>query len=115
MGTNSFKLLIVQVDPSTGHFLTLARSKKHVLIGMDSTPTISQASTFQATSVLHKFQDIIPSHRVPSVHSRLVATSAVHESSTMSQFIHSIHQTLGLHVDVLSGSDEACLIYLGVL
>ncbi|KAG9146351.1 hypothetical protein Leryth_008039 [Lithospermum erythrorhizon] len=85
-------------------------------LGMDSTPTISQASTLQATSVLPEFRVVIPYLlRVPSVHSRLVATSAVHESSTMSQFIHSIHQTLGLHVDVLSGSARHAQIYLGIL
>ncbi|GAA0159967.1 hypothetical protein LIER_43503 [Lithospermum erythrorhizon] len=45
MSTNSFKLLIVRVDLSISHFLTVERLKKPVLLGMDSTPTISQTST----------------------------------------------------------------------
>ncbi|GAA0153276.1 hypothetical protein LIER_11556 [Lithospermum erythrorhizon] len=82
---------------------------------MDSTQTISHASTILATSVLRKFQDILISHHVPSAHSRLVATLAIHESTNRSQFIHSIHKTLGLDVDALSVSEEARLIYLGIL
>ncbi|GAA0186787.1 phosphatase [Lithospermum erythrorhizon] len=88
MGSNSFKLLIVQVDPSTSHFLTLECHKKH---------------------------DILISRHVPSAHSRFIATSAIRESANKSQFIYSIHETLGIQVDVLSGSEEARLIYLGVL
>ncbi|GAA0184360.1 phosphatase [Lithospermum erythrorhizon] len=115
MDTNSVKILIVQVNPFTGHFITLERRKKLVLLGMDSTPTISDASILRSTLILHKFLDILISRRVPPGHSRLVATSAIRESAYKSQFIHLIHETLGLRVDVLSGSDEAHLTYLGVL
>ncbi|GAA0164293.1 phosphatase [Lithospermum erythrorhizon] len=115
MGTNSFKLLIGRIDPSTYHFFTLKYLKKPVFPGLDSTPTTSHASIIQATSILRKFQNILISRHVPSGHSRFVATSAIRESANKSHFIHSIRETLGLHVDVLSGSDEARLIYLGVL
>ncbi|GAA0147797.1 phosphatase [Lithospermum erythrorhizon] len=115
MCTNISNLLIVQIDPSTGHLLILDHSKKYVLLGLDFTPTISHASTRRATSVLPKFQDILLSRHVPSDHSRFVATLAIREYANKSQFINSIHEILGLHVDVLSGSDEARLIYLGIL
>ncbi|KAG9132828.1 hypothetical protein Leryth_026022 [Lithospermum erythrorhizon] len=115
MGKNSFKLLVIQVNPSFNNFLTLKRHKKYVLLGLDSTTTISHASILRATSVLRKLLEILTSYQVPSIHYRLVATSTVRESSNMSQFINSIYEKLGLHVDVLSSSEEARLIYLGVL
>ncbi|MCD7446483.1 hypothetical protein HAX54_007797 [Datura stramonium] len=120
IGTNSFKLLIVRADPSTGRFLTVDRFKERVLLGLDTSPTttsatISTASLLRATTALRKFQNLLQSHRVPSSHSRLVATSAVREASNQSQFLQTIDETLGLKVDVLSGLDEARLIYQGVL
>ncbi|CAN4110990.1 unnamed protein product [Withania somnifera] len=119
IGTNSFKLLIVRADPSTGRFLTVDRLKERVLLGLDSTTTtyatISTASLLRSTTALRKFQNLLLSHRVPSSHSRLVATSAVREASNQSQFLQTIDETLGLKVDVLSGIEEARLIYEGVL
>ncbi|XP_009612162.1 uncharacterized protein [Nicotiana tomentosiformis] len=120
LGTNSFKLLIVRADPSTGRFLTLDRFKERVLLGLDTTTTttsatISTASQLRATTALRKFQNLLQSHRVPPSHSRLVATSAVREASNQSQFLNTIHETLGLQVDVLSGLEEARLIYQGIL
>ncbi|XP_055816620.1 uncharacterized protein LOC129886105 isoform X2 [Solanum dulcamara] len=116
IGTNSFKLLIVRADPSTGRFLTVDRFKERVLLGLDTTTTttsatISSASLLRATTSLRKFQKLLQSHRVPSSHSRLVATSAVREASNQSQFLQTIDETLGLKVDVLSGLEEARLIY----
>ncbi|KAL3382016.1 hypothetical protein AABB24_001881, partial [Solanum stoloniferum] len=119
IGTNSFKLLVVRADPSTGRFLTVDRFKERVL-GLDTnttttSATISNASLLRATAALRKFQKLLQSHRVPSSHSRLVATSAVREASNRSQFLQTIDETLGLKVDVLSGLEEARLIYKGIL
>ncbi|XP_049386915.1 uncharacterized protein LOC125851159 isoform X3 [Solanum stenotomum] len=120
IGTNSFKLLVVRADPSTGRFLTVDRFKERVLLGLDTnttttSATISNASLLRATAALRKFQKLLESHRVPSSHSRLVATSAVREASNRSQFLQTIDETLGLKVDVLSGLEEARLIYKGIL
>ncbi|XP_059313268.1 uncharacterized protein LOC132064337 isoform X1 [Lycium ferocissimum] len=115
IGTNSFKLLIVHTDPSTGRFLTIDRFKERVLLGLNTTTTISTASLLRATKALQKFQNLLQSHHVPSSNSRFVATSAVREASNQSQFLNTIHQTLGLNIDVLSGIEEARLIYQGIL
>uniref|UniRef100_A0A3Q7ENW8 Uncharacterized protein n=1 Tax=Solanum lycopersicum TaxID=4081 RepID=A0A3Q7ENW8_SOLLC len=120
IGTNSFKLLVVRADPSTGRFLTVDRFKERVLLGLDTNTTttsaiISNASLLRATTALRKFQKLLQSHRVPSSHSRIVATSAVREASNRSQFLQTIDETLGLKVDVLSGLEEARLIYKGIL
>ncbi|KAL2490422.1 Metal-dependent phosphohydrolase [Abeliophyllum distichum] len=120
LGTNSFKLLIVSTDPSSGRFLTLNRIKEPVLLGLDTTittasSTISATSIHRAISALLKFQQILHSHRVPSSNSRFVATSAVREASNQTQFLSAIHESLGHQVEILTGIEEASLIYLGVL
>ncbi|KAL8061581.1 hypothetical protein ABFX02_02G094900 [Erythranthe guttata] len=120
IGTNSFKLTVVRVDPSSGRFLTFNRLKEPVILGLDTTttssaPTISAASLDRAITAIRKFQHFIHSHRLPPSHLRLVATSAVREASNKSQFIGAVNEALGLDVEVISGEEEARLIYLGIL
>ncbi|KAL7120029.1 hypothetical protein ACP275_02G098200 [Erythranthe tilingii] len=120
IGTNSFKLTVVRVDPSSGRFLTFNRLKEPVILGLDtittsSAPTISAASLDRAITAIRKFQHFIHSHRLPPSHLRLVATSAVREASNKSQFIGAVNEALGIDVEVISGEEEARLIYLGIL
>ncbi|GER49478.1 Guanosine-5'-triphosphate,3'-diphosphate pyrophosphatase [Striga asiatica] len=121
IGTNSFKLTVIRTDPSSGRFLTLNRLKEPVLLGLDTTTTTASASTISAQSLvraisaIRKFQHFLSSQRLPSPHLRLVATSAVREASNKSQFTTAVKDALGLHVDIISGTEEARLIYLGVL
>ncbi|GFP80338.1 exopolyphosphatase [Phtheirospermum japonicum] len=120
LGTNSFKLTVVRADPSSGRFLTLNRLKEPVLLGLDTTTTssantISAASLDRAISAIRKFQHFLTSQRIPSPHLRLVATSAVREASNKSQFTNAVNESLGLNVEIISGDEEARLIYLGAL
>ncbi|KAK2972441.1 hypothetical protein RJ640_003867 [Escallonia rubra] len=116
MGTNSFKLLIVHADPTTGRFIALDRLKSPVLLGRDSLSTsICSPSQLRAAEALRHFQQILHLRRVPLSHSRFVTTSAVREASNQSSFLRHIFETLGLQIDVLSGQGEARLIYLGIL
>ncbi|KAK1440415.1 hypothetical protein QVD17_06242 [Tagetes erecta] len=119
LGTNSFKLRIIQANPTTGRFLTLHRLKQPVVLISGTTTTtataISTSAQSRAIESLTKFQHIITSLNVPPSHLRLVATSAIRESSNQSQLLHLIHQTLGYQIDVVSGYEEARLTYIGVL
>ncbi|CAL5378624.1 unnamed protein product [Camellia sinensis] len=116
MGTNSFKLLIVRADPTTGRFLQLDRLKHPVVLGRDTpSSAISAASILRALDSLRKFHHLLLSHHVSPSRTRVVATSAIRDASNQSQFLHTIRQTLGFHVDVLSGEEEARLTYIGVL
>ncbi|XP_051121952.1 uncharacterized protein LOC127245241 [Andrographis paniculata] len=116
LGTSSFKLTVVRADPHSGRFLTLNRLKDPVRLGLDITDAaISTESLDRAVSAIRSFQNHLHSHSLPPSHLRLVATSAVREASNKSEFITAIDEHLGLRVDILSGEEEARLIYLGVL
>ncbi|KAI3770480.1 hypothetical protein L6452_01614 [Arctium lappa] len=117
LGTNSSKLRIVRADPTTGRFLTLQRLKEPVVLvsGGNTTTAISSSAQLRVIESLRKFQQILHSLNVPSSHLRLVATSAIRESSNQSQLLQLIQQKLGLQIDVISGYEEARLTYLGVL
>ncbi|KAF6173655.1 hypothetical protein GIB67_023014 [Kingdonia uniflora] len=118
MGTNSFKMLLVQADPN-GRFLALNHHKEPVVLGRgmqpnnSSTPTISLASQTRAIIALQNFQQILLKQQVHQT--RIVATSAVREAVNSGEFISKIRDEVGFEVNVLSGEEEARLIYIGVL
>ncbi|XP_058190515.1 uncharacterized protein LOC131307830 isoform X3 [Rhododendron vialii] len=118
LGTNSFKLLIVRADPTTGRFLPLLYLKEPVVLGRSissSSSTLSPSSQHRALAALKKFHHLLLSHSVPPSHTRLVATSALREAPNRAEFLSTVRQTLGLEIDVVSGEEEARLVYLGVL
>ncbi|CAM8936760.1 unnamed protein product [Rhodiola kirilowii] len=121
MGTNSFKLHIIQADPSTGKFLSLHRIKEPVLLGLSTSttstaspsPIISPNAQSRAISALRKFSDVLNSSRIQDC--RVVATSAVREAANRKEFLDKVEEEVGMRVEVLSGEDEGKYVYLGVL
>ncbi|GLT94839.1 hypothetical protein SLE2022_125570 [Rubroshorea leprosula] len=119
MGTNSFKLLIVQANPS-GRFLPLLNLKEPSILGRGSSSSSSSSSITDQSRLLslhslQKFNEVISTHHVPIHHTRCVATAAVRAAENQIQFVESVKETVGLEVEVLSGEQEARLAYLGVL
>ncbi|PPD69311.1 hypothetical protein GOBAR_DD33809 [Gossypium barbadense] len=115
MGTNAFKLLIVQAH-LPGKFIPLLTVREHVVLGRDSpSSTISTHSQNLSVKSLQNFNKLIQTHNVPLLHTRCVATSAVREAQNKAKFIHSIAETTGFKVDVLSGEEESRFSYLGAL
>ncbi|XP_023645202.1 uncharacterized protein LOC17900328 [Capsella rubella] len=115
MGTNSFKLLIVRADPSGRSFVPIERLKEPVVLSRESPTSISSQSQDRALQSLRKFKSLILSHNVSCDRIRCVATEALRRAENQKQFVEAVFEDVGLKVDVLSGEEEARLVYLGVL
>lgn len=112
MGTNSFKLHLVRTGHPTGRFLPLPPIKHPVLLPIPA-PPISAAAQARALSALADFARILRRNSVTRF--SVVATSAVREAGNSAEFLSRVRDEVGFHVKVLSGEDEARLIYLGIL
>lgn len=110
VGSNSVHLLIADVTPE-GHLEIIDRVKEMVRLGRRSFTTglLSQEAMDLAVRVLDHFQRLVEVRHVERV--RAVATSAVREADNQSQFIARIKQETGIDVEVISGREEAQLIY----
>ena len=114
IGTNSIHLVIVEVDPAGQEFKILDREKEIVRLGKGSTDMkhLSKRAMDRSLAVLRRFKALADARRAPL---RAVATSAVREATNQEEFRTRARREAGVAIEVISGFEEARLIYQGVL
>ena len=115
IGTNSTHLLVAGVDTILGTFSIELAEKSTTRLGERDPDTgeLTSAGMDRAFETLRRFRDLAVSHDVEQIVT--AATSAVREAPNGREFLQSIQDGLGIDVDLVSGPEEARLIYLGVL
>ncbi|MCU7492821.1 MAG: Ppx/GppA family phosphatase [Ignavibacteria bacterium] len=114
VGTNSFHLIVVRVNEN-GSFEIVDREKEVIRLGLGSSPDkkhIQPDAQERAIATLKRFKTIASSYDAVI---RAVATSAVRESLNRNEFIQRVYDETGIEIQVISGIEEARLIYLGIL
>ena len=113
IGTNSFHMIVAAVR-ANGTFTVLGREKEVVRLGEGSSDMkhLSSEAMDRGIAVLKRFALIAENHEAEI---RAVATSAVREALNRDRFVERVRAEIGIAVDVVSGFEEARLIYLGVL
>lgn len=114
IGTNSFHLIVVEVDRRNGKFKILTREKEIVRLGSGSTDMkyLSESAMNRGVETLRRFKVIADAARAPV---RAIATSAVREALNRDGFLRRVKSATGINIEIASGSEESRLIYLGVL
>lgn len=117
LGTNSFHLVVVRVSDDHGKskFEILYRQREVVRIGIgtENTPKkLSHEGINRAKNVLKAFKDIADKYDAQVI---AIATSAIREAENKEEFIDLVKNEIGIDIKVVSGYEEARLIYLGVL
>jgi len=114
VGTNSIHLVIVNVNPATGRFRILDREKEMVRLGKGTADmqSLSRSAMDRGIETLRRYKRIADAAGAPV---RAVATSAVREARNQRAFIRRARSETGIDVEIISGVEEARLIYLGVL
>ena len=115
IGTNSIHLLIAAINPELHSFSVVLAEKSTTRLGeRDATSgDLSAAAIERAFLTLRHCRDLAASHGVEQIVT--AATSAVREAPNGREFLQALQDQLGLTVDLVSGPEEARLIYLGVL
>ena len=115
IGTNSTRLLITDVDPSTGAVTELLRRSEVTRLGdgVDSTGSLSQEASARVFSTLADYRDAIDRHHCTA--NLAVLTSAVRDASNGDSFAARVRDEYGLDARVLSGEEEAQLTFLGAM
>jgi exopolyphosphatase/guanosine-5'-triphosphate,3'-diphosphate pyrophosphatase len=113
IGTNSIHLVVVKVNENN-RFEVLAQEKEVVRLGSGSKDMkyLKDDAVDRGLEALKRFKQIA---EISHAEIRAVATSAVREALNKEIFIQRAREEAGIEVDVISGFEEARLIYLGVL
>lgn len=114
VGTNSFHLIVVHAK-SNGNFEIIDREREVIRLGEGSAGDIKNiipVAIERAVQALKRFKGIADAH---GAHLRAVATSAVRESLNKNELIKRVFDETGVEIEVISGYEEARLIYLGIL
>lgn len=112
-GTNSFHLVVADVKPS-GKFTVLSRDKEVVRLGeaINDMKHLKEEAMDRALATLRRFVLIARSFNAEI---RAVATSAIREANNREALLARVRDELGLTIEVVSGFEEARLIYLGAM
>ena len=115
IGTNSTHLLVASVDTNLRTFNIIQAEKSTTRLGERDPDSgeLTAAAMQRGHETLRRFRDLAISHDVEQIVT--AATSAVREAPNGRDFLQQITDGLGIDVDLVSGSEEARLIYLGVL
>ncbi len=112
LGSNSFRLEIGHVDH--GQYLRREYLKETVRQGggMDENRNLTPAAIQRGLECLARFGERLAGFKSTEV--RAVATQTLREARNRDEFLRQASKVLGFPIDVISGPEEARLIYQGV-
>ncbi len=112
LGSNSFHMLVVR--EVAGSIQTLSRIKRKVRLaaGLDQQNALSPEAMQRGWRCLALFAERLQD--IPRAQVRVVATATLRLASNAKVFLRQAEQILGCPVQVISGEEEARLIYHGV-
>lgn len=115
-GTNSIKLLIGSARPDGGMDVVL-RDSRVVRLGqdVDRTGELADEALERTFAAIDEFAQVVADHGVPPERVRFCATSATRDASNAAVFAEGVRRRLGVEPEVLSGDEEAALVFAGAL
>ncbi|BDR52869.1 exopolyphosphatase [Bombiscardovia nodaiensis] len=113
-GTNSIRLMVAQVDEQGLHPLR-PRLMRVVRLGegVDRNHRFSQGALERTFAAAREFAQVLGEYQVDAL--RFVATSASRDASNRAEFEAGIHEILGVEPQVIAGTQEAQLSFLGAV
>ena len=111
IGSNSIKLVVVEAETSDS-FTVLAQEREVVRLGQETLVNghINNAAMQRAVTCLKRFRSVADANGAEKI--AAIATATVREADNSAEFLRTVAEETGLHVEVLSGLEEARLIGL---
>jgi exopolyphosphatase/guanosine-5'-triphosphate,3'-diphosphate pyrophosphatase len=112
VGTNSFHLVVAK--PTSAGFEVVTREREVIRLGRGG----GDMKEISGDAMERGIRSLVRMHEIAESHGatlRAVATSAVREAVNGGEFIKRARKEAGVDLEVVSGTEEARLIHLGVL
>ncbi|MGI8738698.1 MAG: exopolyphosphatase [Gammaproteobacteria bacterium] len=112
LGSNSFHLIVVRIIDHRIHVLDRLKEMVRFGGGLDADDNITDAARERALECLGRFGERVA--RMPRDSVRVVATNTLRKARNANAFLRDAYAVLGHPIEIISGIEEARLIYLGV-
>ena len=112
-GTNSIRLLIADVAGRDGELVDVDRRTEIVRLGqgVDRTGRLHPDALARTIAMAHTYGELITA--AGAERTRFVATSATRDAGNRAEFAAGVISAVGVEPEVISGSEEAALSFLG--
>jgi len=112
LGSNSFHLLIAEKRGSDMVFLDRRKEMVRLAAGLDAAGLLSDDAQERALESLRIFAERLDG--IPKEHIKVVGTNTLRVARNCDQFLQKAETVIGVPIDIVSGSEEARLVFLGV-
>lgn len=112
LGSNSFHVVVARLSQGELSTVDIMSEKVQLAADIDSHKRLSFEAMERGLACLSRFSQLLSD--LPRDAVKIVATSALRESSNSYIFIEQAEKILGVPIEIIAGREEARLIYLGV-
>ena len=107
LGSNSFHMIVGRLEGGQLNIVDKLRERVRFAAGLDGERSIMPEAEERALGCLRRF-----GQRIGGI--RVVGTNTLRQASNASAFMKRAQEALGYPIEIISGREEARLIYLGV-
>ncbi len=112
LGSNSFHMLMVKVVGGSVQVIGRVKRKVRLASGLNDSLVLSKKAMTRGWECLALFAERLQD--IPSSNIRIVGTATLRLARNVKVFLSEAEKILGQPIEIISGEDEARLIYLGV-
>jgi exopolyphosphatase/guanosine-5'-triphosphate,3'-diphosphate pyrophosphatase len=111
LGSNSFHMVVARFDHGQLTVIDRLREMVRIASGVDARNRLTEASQARALATLRRFGERLRDMQAGRV--RVVGTNTLRKARATGRFLQRAAKALGHPVEIISGIEEARLIYLG--
>lgn len=112
LGSNSFHMIVAKFVDGRLQIVDRIKDMVRLASGLNDKNELSEDSMARALDCLQRFGQRIQG--VPDINIRAVGTNTLRQAKNGPAFLFRAHQALGHPIEIISGQEEARLIYSGV-
>ncbi len=112
LGSSSFHMVVARVENGHVHVMDRIRERVGLAAGLDDNHDLDEATRTRALEGLARFGERLA--EVPEAAARAVGTNTLRRAKNAKDFLQQAEQALGHPIELISGQEEARLVYLGV-
>lgn len=112
LGSNSFRLHIGRHAGDAIEVVRSAREPTRLAAGLDQDGTLSAVAIQRGIDAMRRLGEVLQAYSLNDV--RVVATNTLRIATNASEFLSAAEKAIGYPIEVISGEEEARLIYMGI-